>query len=44
MMRSTKSADLTDHIKFLLWQLHGFRVTRPFLSANGLACKTLGSQ
>ena len=32
-MQSTKSADLIDHIKFLLWrQLSGCNMTRPFLS------------
>ena len=32
-MRSTKSMDLIDHVKFLLWrQLDGCSVTIPFLS------------
>ena len=40
-MRSTKSVDLIGHIKFLLWgQLDGCSVTRPFLFAKGVACKT----
>ena len=34
-------ADLIGHIKFLPWrQLDGCSVTRPFLSAKGVACKT----
>ena len=33
--------DLVDNIKFLLWrQLDGCSMTRPFLSVNGVACKT----
>ena len=40
-MWSTKSADLIGHIKFLPWgQLNGCSVTRPFLSAKGVACET----
>ena len=41
-MRSTKSADLIGHDKFLSWrQLDGCSVTRPFLSpAKGVACET----
>ena len=44
-MRSTKSADLIGHDKFLSWrQLDGCSVTRPFLSpAKGVACETTGS-
>ena len=43
-MRSTKSADLIGHDKFLSWrQLDGCSVTRPFLSpAKGGACETSG--
>ena len=41
-MRSTKNVDLIGHIKFLLWrQLDGCRVTRPFLSAKGVAWETI---
>ena len=39
--RSTKSADLIGHSKFLLWQqFDGCSVIRPFISATGVACKT----
>ena len=38
-MRSTKSADLIGHIKFLPWgQLNGCSMTRPF--SKGVACTT----
>ena len=41
-MRSTKNVDLIGHIKFLLWrQLDGCSVTRPFLSAKGVAWETI---
>ena len=44
-MRSTKSADQTGHIEFLPWgQFDGCSVTRPFLSAKGVACKTTGRE
>ena len=41
-MRSTKSANLIGHIKFLPWgQLDGCSMTRPFLSrVKGVACET----
>ena len=40
-MQSRKRADLIGHIKFLPWeQLDGCSVTRPFLSAKGVACET----
>ena len=36
-----KSTDLIGHIKFLPWQqLEGCNMTRPFLSAKGVACET----
>ena len=40
-MRAMKSTDLIGHIKFLPWrQLEGCNMTRPFLSAKGVACET----
>ena len=36
-----KSTNLISHIEFLPWrQLDGCNVTRPFLSAKGVACET----
>ena len=40
-MWAMKSTDLIGHIKFLPWgQLKGCNMTRPFLSAKGVACET----
>ena len=35
-----KSTDLIGHIKFLPWRQFACSVTRPFLSAKGVACET----